>query len=171
MGQLNYDLSNLNVLLVEDNEFTQRLHHSILGALGIRQIRTATDGATAYEMFQTAPFDLIIVDWQMEPVNGPTFIRRIRQDEGSPNPYVPIMMITSYSEIGNVFTARDAGVNEFLAKPVSAAQIYGRLVRILENTRPFVKTKSYFGPDRRRRNDPKYNGEERRTNKAKTGKS
>ncbi len=165
MGHLSYDVSNISVLLIDDNEFICRLVQSILGTLNIRQIQVASDGAQGYQLFQRVPVDLIIVDWHMEPVNGPAFVRRVRQDEDSPNPYVPIMMVTAYSDINSVMAARDIGVNEFLAKPISAARIYERMVRILESSRPFVKTSSYFGPDRRRRNDPNFKGDDRRKKK------
>lgn len=160
--RLGYDLSNISLLVVDDNDFTRRLFHSILSSLHIRRITMATDGASGYKMFCASAIDLIIVDWEMEPVNGPAFVKRVRLDAASPNPYVPIMMITAHTDLSNVVSARDYGVNEFLAKPVSAAQIYERMVRILEVSRPFVKTDTYFGPDRRRRKDPNYKGEERR---------
>jgi two-component system chemotaxis response regulator CheY len=47
--------------------------------------------------------------------------------------------------------ARDAGITEFLAKPVSATLIYRRIAAMVENPRDFVETGSFFGPDRRRR--------------------
>jgi hypothetical protein len=58
--------------------------------------------------------------------------------------------------------ARDAGVTEFLAKPISANALYQRVLNIVANPRPFIKTKTYFGPDRRRNVNPNYNGPERR---------
>jgi hypothetical protein len=60
--------------------------------------------------------------------------------------------------------ARDAGVNEFLAKPVSVKAILTRLISVIEHPRPFVRTKTYFGPCRRRRVDDEYRGPERRAN-------
>lgn len=61
-------------------------------------------------------------------------------------------MLTGYTEHQQVVEARDAGVNEFLAKPISAKPLYQRLAAIIDNPRSFVRTKSYFGPDRRRQN-------------------
>jgi hypothetical protein len=61
-----------------------------------------------------------------------------------------------------VEAARDAGVTEFCAKPVSAAELY-RKVRVAINApRSFIRTPLYFGPDRRRRDDVSYDGKERR---------
>ena len=62
--------------------------------------------------------------------------------------------------------ARDAGVNEFLAKPVSVKAVMSRLVSVIEHPRPYVRTKAYFGPCRRRRGKEEYRGPERRSNMA-----
>jgi hypothetical protein len=61
-----------------------------------------------------------------------------------------------------VIKARDAGVTEFLAKPISAKALYNRILHIILNPRPFIKTETYFGPDRRRNVNAKYSGPERR---------
>ena len=71
-------------------------------------------------------------------------------------------MLTGHSEKKRVVSARDAGVTEFLAKPISAKGLYQRIVNVVANPRPFIKTKTYFGPDRRRNVNPNYVGTERR---------
>jgi DNA-binding response OmpR family regulator len=75
---------------------------------------------------------------------------------------VAIIMLTGHSEKKRVVAARDAGVTEFLAKPISAKALYQRIVNIVVNPRPFIKTRSYFGPDRRRNVNLNYAGVERR---------
>ncbi|MEE8129654.1 MAG: hypothetical protein V3T48_05170, partial [Vicinamibacterales bacterium] len=86
------------------------------------------------------------------PLNGLDFVRMVRFGKESPNRYVPIIMLTGHTELHRVCEARDAGVNEFLSKPVSAKAVYSRIASIIENPRMFVHTKTYFGPCRRRRN-------------------
>lgn len=157
-----YDLSNLRVLLVEDNEFLRKLVTSVLSSLGIRRVQRAKEGGEAWALFQTSSPDLIIVDWMMSPIDGAALVQRVRRDEKSRNCYVPVIMLSAYSDMSRVIAARDMGVNEFLAKPVSAAQLYDRIERVVEIERPFIKAEDYFGPCRRRRDDPKYTGAERR---------
>ena len=53
----------------------------------------------------------------------------------------------SLGEKHRVVAARDAGITEFLAKPISAKALYERILNVVANPRPFVKTKTYFGPD------------------------
>jgi DNA-binding response OmpR family regulator len=86
----------------------------------------------------------------------------IRQPGANANPYVAIIMLTGHSEKKRVLQARDAGVTEFLAKPISAKALYQRILNVVVNPRPFIKTKTYFGPDRRRNSSGNYVGPERR---------
>src|SRR6185295_80816 len=82
--------------------------------------------------------------------DGMELTQMIRQPGANSNPYVPIIMLTGHSEKKRVIAARDAGVTEFLAKPISAKGLYQRVLNVVANPRPFIRTKSYFGPDRRR---------------------
>ena len=110
-----------------------------------------------------APPDVIIADWEMQPLDGLEFLRLVRRGEDSANPYIPVIMLTGHTEWRRVVEARDSGATEFVAKPISARALYMRIMEIIERPRVFVKTKKYTGPCRRRRNDPKYKGPERRT--------
>ena len=94
--------------------------------------------------------------------DGLELAQMIRQPGANANPYVPIIMLTGHSEKKRVVSARDAGVTEFLAKPISAKALYERILNVVANPRPFIKTKTYFGPDRRRNVNPNYVGPERR---------
>jgi DNA-binding response OmpR family regulator len=94
--------------------------------------------------------------------DGLELTQMIRQPGANANPYVPIIMITGHTEKTRVTAARDAGVTEFLAKPISAKALYQRIVNVVANPRPFIRTKTYFGPDRRRSVTSTYVGPERR---------
>jgi DNA-binding response OmpR family regulator len=75
-------------------------------------------------------------------------------------------MLTGYTERTRVTAARDAGITEFLAKPVSAKGLYQRIFSVVAHPRPFIKTATYFGPERRRTNNTNYAGPERRRGEA-----
>jgi DNA-binding response OmpR family regulator len=94
--------------------------------------------------------------------DGLELTQMVRQPGANSNPYVAIIMLTGHSEKQRVMAARDAGVTEFLAKPISAKGLYERIVNVVANPRPFIKTKVYFGPDRRRNANANYAGPERR---------
>lgn len=87
----------------------------------------------------------------MEPTEGLTFVKYMRNDPQSPNPYVPIIMLTGHGDRDRVCEARDAGVNMFMSKPISAKAMYERLIWMINHPLPFIRTSDYFGPDRRRK--------------------
>lgn len=159
---VDYNLERLNFLIVDDNKHMRALVKSILIALGVRNCVEATDGADAFKELRHFPADIIICDWNMDPLDGLDFTRLVRTGKDSPNPFVPIVMLTGHTERNRVMEARDAGVHEFLAKPISAKKLYTRIKAIIDRPRPFVRTAMYFGPDRRRKKSPNYKGPERR---------
>ena len=160
-----YNLKRLNFLVVDDNKHMRNLVKSILGALGVRTVMEAADGADALKELRHYAADIIILDWNMDPLDGLDLTRMVRQPADSANPFVPIIMLTGHTEMKRVIEARDSGINEFLAKPVSAKRLYERIKSVIEKPRSFIEVKgmaAYFGPDRRRRPMPGYKGPERR---------
>jgi two-component system, chemotaxis family, chemotaxis protein CheY len=152
----------ITVLIVDDNAHMRAIIKELLRGAGVTQIKEANDPVDAFEVLKTSPIDLILADLSMPIIDGVEFVKMVRTSADSPNPYMPIIMITGHSERSRVTAARDAGVNEFLVKPVTAKALLERLSLIIESPRPFVKSSTYFGPCRRRRNDPKFEGPWRR---------
>lgn len=157
-----YNIERVNFLIIEDNKHMSVMVKTLLVAFGARNVIEATDGADAFKALKHFPADIIICDWVMQPLDGLDFVRMVRTSKDSPNPFVPIIMLTGYTEMHRVTQARDAGVNEFLAKPVSAQRLYSRIQAIIEHNRQFIKIKDFFGPDRRRRDLSGYREAERR---------
>ncbi len=62
-------------------------------------------------------------------------------------------MVSDRSEMKDVTLARDSGATEFLVKTVTAKALTDRLARVIFEPRPFVRSKSFFGPDRRRKDE------------------
>jgi CheY-like chemotaxis protein len=154
----------IKMLLVDDNHHMRVLLNEILRAIGVKHVYEAADGAEALRLMKSHPIDIVMTDLAMQPLDGIDFVRRLRTDSDSPNPLVPVIMITGHSTMRRVAEARDVGVTEFLSKPVTARGVIERINRVVENARPFVRTASYFGPDRRRREDKAYFGPYRRHN-------
>ncbi len=158
-------LSNVRVLIVDDQDFIRSLLRHILGVLGCTTISDAANGVAAWEIIRDNPPDLLIVDWEMEPMDGMELVRKIRNDDASPDRFMPIIMITAHSERPRIIEARDVGINEFVMKPVSARTLFSRLNAVIEHPRRFVRAGEYFGPDRRRKRT--FVDFERRDNKKK----
>jgi two-component system chemotaxis response regulator CheY len=144
-----YDLSALRVLIVDDSDHMLAIVRRLLGAMRVGAVRMAADAAEAFKLMHEETPDLIIVDWNMIPLDGIDFIRLVRRSDEPDWPDAPILLLTAHTEPHRVRAARDAGVNHVLAKPVSFKKLYDAIVTIIEDERPFVRTPFYIGPDRR----------------------
>ena len=157
-----YDLRKVNVLVVDDSGFMAKLLKTILRGLAVGRVEECLNPKQVVEMVRDFQPDVVFLDFDMPEVNGLEVARMIRKGDETPNPFIPIIMVTAHTKKVNVIEARDAGVTEFLAKPVSAKSVYERLATCIEAPRPFIKTATYYGPDRRRHSDEPYTGPERR---------
>lgn len=155
-------LEKLKALIVEDNVHMRQLLRSLLNSLGIKQTIEAEDGHRGIAILRETRCDLILTDLAMAPMNGIEFTRYLRNSSESANRFVPIIMITAHTEKHLVEAARDAGISELLAKPVTVQGLVSRISEILERPRSFVQSSTYFGPDRRRRLIEGYAGPWRR---------
>ena len=106
MSDAQYNLDRLNVLVLNDNRNMRALIESILFALGVRKLHEAHDVKQAFRDLQYFHADIVITDWHMEPLNGLDFVRMVRSGEDSPDPYVPIIMLTGHTELHRVCEAR-----------------------------------------------------------------
>jgi PleD family two-component response regulator len=159
-----YDFKNIRVLVLEDSGPMRKLLRNMLLAIGVGEVVDMTDAGLAYIKMKMAPVDFALVDWEMYPVTGLEFVRRIRTERDSPNPFLPIIMVTAHTERERVVRARDLGITEFLAKPISAQSLAQRIEELVDRPRPYVRTSSYFGPCRRRKRGGIFIGVERRQN-------
>ena len=154
-------LGELDALVVDDNAHMRTLLTAVLKAFGIVDIRQAGNASEASDHIRQSIPDFAIVDYLMPPDDGIEFVQQIRQG-GEEVRYLPIVLVTSYAERECVERARDAGVTEFLVKPITPKGVFRRIEEIVVRPRPFIKCESYFGPDRRRRSDPNFSGPFRR---------
>ena len=161
---MRFDL--LKLLLVDDNQHMRILLGEILRAIGCREIYEADDGGAAFAMLRAYPIDIVMTDMAMAPLDGIDFVLKLRNSGDSPNPMVPVIMISGHGTLKRVAEARDAGVTEFLSKPVTARGVIERINRVVTYPRPFVRSSDYFGPDRRRHDDAEFEGPYRRVSDA-----
>jgi len=155
-------LSDIHVLVVDDNAQMRFLLRCLMRAGGIFKVTEAETAVHAFDVMRTSQVDLVILDWKMAPIDGLALARMLRLDHDSPNPYAPILMLTAHTEASRVAAARDAGVTGFVKKPISARVLFERITNALTDTRLFVRTADFFGPDRRRGQAADYAGPFRR---------
>lgn len=157
-----YDLSQVKVLIVDDMQAMLSLTVSLLKTFGFKSVDGARSAEDGYELFKRENHDIVITDWLMEPMDGLELIQMIRRREDSPNQFVPIILMTGYSDKPRVMTARDKGTTEFLMKPYTVKDMYARITQIVEKPRQFVEAGEFFGPDRRRKRNFEYSGADKR---------
>lgn len=150
------------MLVVDDNHHMRILLAEILRAVGIRHILHAGDGMEAMQMMRREQVDIILTDLAMRPMDGVDFITLLRTMPDSPAPYCPVLMISGHTTMSRLQAARDAGVTEFLSKPITVRGMLSRIDQIINHPRPFIRSSDYFGPDRRRNTKAGYDGPMRR---------
>lgn len=162
-------LAKVTVLVVDPDPPISNIIKHVLSNLGFGNILIESNAQAAAKTLTGKTIDFIITDFNDEMVDDEyTFIEFVRNSPESPNPYVPIILLTGHTEQQDIEMARDQGVTEIAAKPFTAKSLCDRIIRVIENPRSFIITKRYTGPDRRRREDEPPAGKSRRKNDATT---
>ena len=143
-------LEGLDIVIAEDDSQMRVFYRSIFEAFGTRRIREAIDGSEAFALIGESAPDMLLTDYGMSPLDGIGLTRLLRDKDHSPAPLLPILMVTAYTDKERMRLARDAGVQDVLHKPVTPQSLVEHVARIRRNPVPYVQTRNYFGPDRRR---------------------
>lgn len=156
-----HGLRHCSVLVVDDSASSRTLLSTTLHDIGVVTVNTVPNGVAAIEHLRhstfsamnsaTPPVDLVITEWDMEPVGGMMLINWIRRHMDSPDRFTRTVIMSGELDAQKVERARNAGANAVFAKPFTISSIKKHLLNVLFNNPPFFKTQSYFGPDRRRR--------------------
>lgn len=164
-----YDLSSLRVMVFEENPFMAELMAAMLREFRVNFVATTTRMDEAMEKLEQfnmyspprSHIDILISDWVAPDAKGLELLKWSRIHAVESIRYLPILFCTSYASRKAVYRVRDYGANEVLVKPVSALKLAHRLTYIIDRPRPFVRSRHFIGPDRRRK-EIKYDGMERR---------
>jgi two-component system chemotaxis response regulator CheY len=156
----------LRVLVVDDHESMRSILATLLRAYGFDEIHQSENGRDAIEALKTFRPDIIVTDFAMPYLDGIAFARQVRESDDDSLRLVPILMVSGHAHTTQILAARDAGVNEFLRKPVTGRNLAARIRRIIDEDRIFVRATSYIGPDRRRGAPRDYKGPKRRNDDA-----
>lgn len=139
---------NVNILVVDDNVGMRSIMTSLLRALGFPSIKLADDGEEALAIMHKVQPDLIITDLRMPVIDGIQFVRTLRADVENPFSTVPVIVATGHTEDRHVRACLAAGVDHFLAKPVTGQKLADRILRVINDERVFIRSDDYIGPKR-----------------------
>jgi signal transduction histidine kinase/DNA-binding response OmpR family regulator len=124
--------SNIRVLVAEDNVVNQKVAARMLEKLGIRA-DVAANGREAIEMMRILPYDLVFLDCQMPEMNGYEAVAEIRRREG-PALRTPVVAMTAEAIDGCREQCLEAGMDDFIAKPVKMEMLTQALERWVPRT-------------------------------------
>lgn len=145
---MTYKFQNISVLVIESSGAMFTLAKDILTTFGVKKIFSASDIKKGFDVFRHEKPDIVLTDW-LGDGSGLEFIKQVRNDNRSHDPFTPVILMSGFTHEGKVFAARDAGVSEFLVKPYTAHSLYQKIEALIEKPKAFVKTGGFLGPDRR----------------------
>ena len=154
---LNPKLGILSVLVIDDIENTRKVMRAVLRTIGINTVYEAPGAVEGYQLVKTMRPDIVFTDWDMPGATGLDFVRFVRSRPDSPDPMMPVILLTAHGSLDYVTAARDVGATDFLIKPFSPQRIGRRILDVVEGQRFFVMAPGYKGPDRRRAKKPVVN--------------
>lgn len=166
LGDDRFDPSGLTALVLDDNHYERGISLDQLRAMGFGRVVGAANTMEAWLALRANP-TILLMEWIGDGLDALDYVRRVRMSEELPNRALPIFMLTTRGSQADVEMARQAGVDGYLRKPVSALALGQRVRTVIAHPQPFVVTSAYVGPCRRRRRpDLNYLGPLRRLDDA-----
>jgi DNA-binding response OmpR family regulator len=152
LNQVSYD--GVEVLLLDRDLAMRHLIRSALVGIGFRSIVECRAVQEIQALATQRPIDLMLLDLDTDTAQVCDAIRDIRNNRYGLNPFVVVMAMTWTPERKMIAQTLDAGTDDVLAKPVSAAVLKERVRNLVQFRKDFIVTGDYIGPDRRQEARP-----------------
>jgi CheY-like chemotaxis protein len=149
MVQPRLNFRGVSVLLVDRSHYCRSLVAQMLRAFGVQSVISCETGAEAKDQLKTNSVELCVIEADLPDMTGADLINWIRRENKEPLRFVPILVLSGYTQMRLLSTTRDAGANLLLKKPLSAQAMFDRLAWLARTPRSYIETKNYVGPDRR----------------------
>ena len=157
-----FNLTQANVMVVDESPFSLKLTSQALLAFGIKARYQLTSAVEAKGLLKHEVMDLIITGAEMPDMDGYDFVHWLRRSGHEQNAYCPVLMLSGHTRQSKVSKARDCGANIVITRPVSPSVLLERILWIARGYRAFLEAPQYVGPDRRfRAIEPRENDERR----------
>ncbi len=121
---------DMKILIVDDFSTMRRIIKNLLRDLGFNNTLEADDGQTALPMLRSGEFDFLVTDWNMPGMDGLTLLKKIRSDDALCD--MPVLMVTAEATRDQIVIAAEAGVNDYVVKPCTAATLKEKIERIIQ---------------------------------------
>lgn len=149
MGLEKFNFRQVNVLIVDSDAYSISILGQILRGFGAASQVAAETGEQAKQIFLSQQFELLLCESKLPDMDGADLVRWLRRLDKIPTRYMPVIMLTGYTQLAYVAAARDAGANHVVRKPVSPAKLLDHILWVAQSDRPLIETSAYIGPDRR----------------------
>lgn len=120
---------NMKIMIVDDYSTMLRIIRNLLRQLEFVNVDEANNGGDALQKLRESPFNLIISDWNMEPMTGLELLKQVRAD--AKLKHIPFIMITAESKTENVVAAKQAGVSNYIVKPFNAETLKTKMASVI----------------------------------------
>lgn len=124
-------LSDLKILVIENNAHMRAILTTILRAFGVSQIMEADTPLTGFALVATEDIDLVLLDFFLGDHDGYDMVALLRGERPCPNHDVPIIIITAAPQHPRVLAARELGADDILGKPVTPLEIFEVIDRVM----------------------------------------
>jgi CheY-like chemotaxis protein len=148
MGQPRLNLSKVHCLLADRDQFTRGLIAQMLRGFGMGAIQVAASGAQIRDLIVKDRPDVCFLEGVLPDNEASDIIGWIRK-QPPPMRFIPIIVMSGYTQLRTISAARDSGANLVVRKPVSPQMLFDRLSWVAGTQRPFIETDNFLGPDRR----------------------
>lgn len=125
---MSFDRS-IKVLVVDDYKTMTRIIRNLLKQIDVNDSDEASDGIEALAKLRAGTFDLVISDWNMQPMTGLDLLKEVRADARLKQ--TPFIMVTAESKTENVVAAKQAGVSNYIVKPFNAETLRDKITKVM----------------------------------------
>jgi CheY-like chemotaxis protein len=149
MSKLRLNFKSVTTLVVDRDRYTRSLICQMLRGFGVGRIESVDTGAAAQDYIRENFVDLCIIEASLPDMSGAELIHWVRREMKEPARFMPILVLTGYTQQKLISESRDAGSNLVVKKPVSAQVLFDRVGWIAKTPRAYIETSDFVGPDRR----------------------
>lgn len=156
------NFAQIEALVVDADQYSTSILGQILRGFGLNKHIMIESGEEATRRLANGHFDLVICDAILPDMSGGDLVKWVRRQPALALKYVPIVVLTGYTQYSNVVNMRDAGANIVVRKPVSPNVLFDHIAWSARTERAFIETDNFIGPDRRFKNTGPPDGAGRR---------
>jgi CheY-like chemotaxis protein len=143
------NLKNVTALIVDRDPYVRGLVAQMLRGFGVSTVMVADNGVQAKEILAHNSPEITFIEGELPDMPAAELIGWVRRNPNKALRFLPIIVLSGYTQLHLISVARDAGAHLVVRKPVSPKILFERLVWVAAFDRPFLESPAYAGPDRR----------------------